>query len=73
MFSLALLVCLIFLSVLTFVPLAFLFDYLKFKILSKIFAVMGLIISTYWLIFAPMPISLISIVLIFFGIKVLKK
>ena len=68
MASLALLVCIIFLSLFASGLLTLLLVFLKFKILAILLGIFSILIGIYWLSFAPFPISLLGVWNIFCGI-----
>jgi hypothetical protein len=67
MASLALIVSLIFLSMLLFGPLSMLADYFKFKILSKIFGAIAVLLGVHWMMVAPFPVSTLGLFAILTG------
>jgi hypothetical protein len=73
MASLALLVVIIFLTVLLSGPVSILFSYLKLKILSVVFALIAIISGINWLCVTPLPISLIGLLSILCGIYSIRK
>lgn len=73
MASLALLVSLIFLSILILGPLALIFSYFKMKILASIFGVLAILVGGYWCCFGPFPISIVGGVSLICGAVTLNK
>jgi hypothetical protein len=71
MASLALLVSIIFLCVLLSGPLALLLRVLNFKILAIAVSIFAIFSGGYWLCLAPIPVSLLGLLGIFCGIKVI--
>jgi hypothetical protein len=73
MASLALLVCIIFLSLIFSGLFTLLLVFLNFKILALFFGILAIIIGFYWILVAPFPVSLLGFWNIFCGIVALLK
>jgi len=67
--SLALLVSIIFLSVLLSGPLALLLRVLKFTVLAIAVGLFAILSGLYWLFLAPLPVNLIGLVGFICGVK----
>jgi hypothetical protein len=67
MASLAIIVSLIFLSMLLLGPISILADYFGFKILSKIFGAIAVLLGVHWMIVAPFPVSTLGLFAILTG------
>lgn len=73
MASLALMVAIIFLSVLVLGPMSLLLYKLNFKVLARLIAVFAILLGGYWISVAPFPVSLIGVISLITGSSTLRK
>jgi len=73
MASLALMVSLIFISVLLSGPVSLFFLYFNFYVLSAIFAVVAIILGIFWCLSTPFPISIVGMISLALGITTLTR
>lgn len=73
MASLALMVAIIFLSVIFLGPLSLLLYKLNFKVLARIVALLAILIGAHWLSVAPFPVSLVGLISLFTGVSTIRK
>lgn len=73
MASLALLVSLIFLTVLLLGPLSMILHRLGFRTFAAIVAVVAVLIGGYWTVTAPFPVSIIGGISVLTGLTTIRK
>jgi hypothetical protein len=72
MASLALMVAIIFLTVLLSGVFALIASYFSFTFIAIFFAIISILSGAYWCVFSPFPVSLIGILSIVLGIIAIK-